>query len=200
MVLMRSCALLLIVSLLALAPAGTAWAGPGGHGNLTVFNGQVTALSGPIANPTAFTLQDRIRSVDLRIVPETMFKARSAEAEVEGFVVSDYAVVSARRVRGAWTAYRIAFDVRPMIAGTLVSGTIVKVGRTGRQLQLRLDTGQMQSVTISPRTRFRINGQPTDSPPDLSKGDLVQILMKPTDRGWVATEINLEATGSVSPG
>jgi hypothetical protein len=128
-----------------------------------------------------------------------MFRARSAEAEVENLVVGDYAVVGARKVRGSWTAYRISFDVRPMVSGTLVTGTILKVGRNGKQLQLRLDTGQMQSITISPRTRFRINGQPTDALVDLSKGDVVQILMRSTDRGWVAMEINLlPSSGSPS--
>ena len=198
MVLIRSSVLLLIVSLMTVASPGIVRAGPDRHGTVTVFSGQVTALSGPVANPTGLTLQDRIRSVDIRIAPETMFRARSAEAEVEGLVVGDYAVIGARKGKGSWIANRISFDVRPMVAGTLVTGTIVKLSSNGKQLQLRLDTGQMQPVTIGPRTKYRIDGQPTDTPPELAKGDVVQVLMRSAPRGWTAMEINL-LPSSLSP-
>src|SRR5919202_2719022 len=75
------------------------------------FAGQVTTVSGRINNPTGFTLQVRDRLVDIRIVPRTNFVARSAEAQVEDFGQYSFALVTASKSNGEWTASRVEFDV-----------------------------------------------------------------------------------------
>ena len=148
--------------------------------------------------PLAFTLQVRSRSLDMRIADHAKLTPKSAEANVEGFVDNDYATVMAKRVNHQWLAYRIDYDVQPIVASpaptvtVTVTGTIVKVSPAAKWLTMLLDTGETRLVTVTKQTRWLLDGQP-DVPPTLPvKGDIVRIVMRKTVHGWVALEINLK--------
>lgn len=160
------------------------------------FNGQVLSVDGAGHNPTGFSLQLPGRTVDLRVAPKAVFKAMSAEAEVEGFQIGDYAVVDARRVDKAWVAATIEFDVQPIRPGprqTMVSGAIQRVSVTGLRFLLKLDTGDMHWISITRKTRFKVDGQLSTLPPLLQKGQSVDVLVSQAPRGWIALEIDLKS-------
>lgn len=188
-----------------ITPASASVGGPHSGPLVARFNGRVTALTGPPDSPSGLTLQLRDRTVDVRIgsgvdcAYALNCTARSAEAEVEGLQVGDYALVSARRINRTWVAFHIDFDVQPidMRPPPIVTGTIVKVTPNGLRFQLRVVTGGvgLHWVTIGPKTIFRVDGQLTDMPPTLSKGDAVRVTIRVTDRGWAAIEVDLRTTG-----
>ena len=157
------------------------------------FNGQVIRVVGPVENPTGFRLQLPARVVDFEISPTATFTAESAEANVEGFVKGDYALVFANRVRRAWIATRILFDVDP-IGGPVqvrVTGTITRVTPNQKRFVLKLDSGELRLVTVVPKTTFLMNDQPVTAPPVLAKDDLVTVVMRRTPRGWFAVSVDL---------
>lgn len=167
---------------------------------LARFYGEVTSVVAPAGNPTGFTLTWPIRnghrSLDFHLAPNPTFRAMSAEAEVEGFQVGDWASVLARRVRRMWTAYQVQFDVQPFDQ-VKFSGTITRVAPNGKRIALRVDTtGEVKVLAINAKTKFKMDGQIITIPPVLSKGDRVQVLArKLKGGGLLALEIDLKTTG-----
>jgi hypothetical protein len=169
------------------------------HGVPARFVGQVTQLVGPPGNPTEFTLQLRYRSIDIKIASDAVFIARSAEAEVEGFQVGDYATVTARRAEHVWIAVRIQFDVQPLVTALVsVTGTVLRVSNDERRIVIRLDTGGTGTrlITIGVKTRFEIDGQPAPVAVPLVKGDIVHVQMRATNHGWYALTVDLVSTAT----
>jgi hypothetical protein len=148
-------------------------------------------------------LQDKARFIDLHFGPSVDCSTglncvpKSAEAEVAGFQVGDYALVTARRVARAWVATHIDFDTQPisMVPPKIWMGTVGRVILNGKRFVLRLDTGGTRVITINPATTFRVDGQLTATPPPLKTGDVVQVTARSTASGWVAIEIDLKTTG-----
>lgn len=164
----------------------------------TRFAGLISDVTGPAGAPTAFTLQYKDRFVAMHTPAKTTtFQAKSAEAEVEGLLPGDYAVVLARHLKKGWTAFVVTFDVRPF-AGLrnqlLLTGTILRVAPTGRQFSLRLDSGGTRAIKVLLRTKFFLDGQPIDPPPGLAKGTYVQVVLRKSDTGWFAFLINVRTT------
>jgi hypothetical protein len=162
--------------------------------SLVVFYGQVTSVVGVAGSPTGFTLLLKNRAVDFRIAPHATLKPMSAEAEVEGFQVNDYAAVGAKRINRVWVAFGIQFDVQSFRGTVIASGIVAKLTPNGKRLELQLDNGTLRWVTITLNTVFRIGGQTQASAPVLLKGETVEVRMRPTPTGWVALEINLKLT------
>jgi predicted DNA binding CopG/RHH family protein len=162
------------------------------------FNGQVTTLAqDKNSQPATFSLQLKARSVEIRVAPRaTRFFARSAEAEVEGLQVGDYAIVVAHRVRKAWVARTIYFDVRPIYAlnQITVTGAILKVDPVAKRFVLKTRNRQYRWILVTRRTKFRVDGQLVTLPPLLSKGQTVQVLMHRVGANWPAFEVNLKTT------
>lgn len=191
-----------------LVTAGVGWfgCGAGTHAQsvprvpplhpLARFVGLVTSVL-PANNPRSITLQLRARSVDFRISPAAVLVPNSAEAEVEGLQVGDYAVVQARHMNRGWTAFHIEYDVQPIVQGKVtVSGTITRITVNDRRFVLKLATGETRLVLVTANTAFRIDGVIIDTPPELSLGDMVQVTMRTTSRGWVAMDVNLKTSNS----
>ena len=160
------------------------------------FAGLVTSVSGPSASPTSFTLETKARPIDLRVAPAAVFTPKSAEAEVEGFMVGDYAVVNARRINRTWVAEQISFDVRPVKhpRDITVTGSVLRVAVNGKHFEIALDSGGSRWVAINATTQFRLDGQLVFNPPPLSKGERVTVVMRSTLSGWVAVEVNLRTS------
>jgi hypothetical protein len=198
----RALGVLVLTSLsVAVTPAATQGAVPksrpaGQLVRVVRFPGQVTALAGPTASPTEFTLQVRDRSVDIRIMPRTVFQARTAEAQVDGFAQYDFAVATTTRVNGEWRAARVLYDVVPFgpIRDFTVTARVVSVDARGRNVMLRLLSGDTHGVRITVNTKYQVDGVPAVTPPVLTKDLVVVVTVHRNDAGvWVATLINLKA-------
>lgn len=191
-------AVLLLGSSIALTPV-RAQSGPGPHGPVIQFNGQVIAVAGPPDSPTGFTLLHGALTTDFRLAPAASLQARSAEAAVAGFATGDYALVTARRVKFAWVAIRVSYDVNPIPGRAVIvvlTGTIVRVSPNGKILTIKLVNGTTHDVFIDLQTTFRVDGQLTDTPPLLSAGEVVTVRTRHAPRGWVAIDVNLRTTSS----
>jgi hypothetical protein len=159
------------------------------------FPGQITALIGPASNPSGLILQLGTDSIDIRLSAKTMISGKSAEADVEGLVRGDYAVVRAKRVNRVWFATRITFDVQPIAPLRLVSGMILHVNADGRHFTLRPDVGKgTYFMRVIRQTRFTMDMRPGDAPTMLIKGAVVQILCRKIDGLWTAYTINLRSS------
>lgn len=183
---------LMVALALNLAPAG-AQTVPIVHSYDRVhFIGQVSNVLGSSTIPDSLSLQLGTLAIDLRTIPRTTIKANSAEAQVEGLVNGDYALVTGRRVKRAWVAVRIVYDVRPFGPLRQFSGTILRVSPNNVRLLLKLDTGHNLWVRASPKAHFRMDGHLLDVPPIFTKGETIQILAL-NDYGWTAYEIDLHS-------
>lgn len=193
----RACALLLVTVCLV-AGQTTAAHAQQAPPDQQRFVGQVVRLFPSVSNPAGFTLQLRERTVDLTITAGTKFHAGSAEAEVEGFQVGDYAVVLARHVNRAWVAASIDFDVQPIavLQVQTATGTIARVSPNGKRFLMLLDAGTSRWVTVTRKTKFHMDGQLLDPPPPLVKGDDVQVAMEHSGRLWTALDITIRTTGT----
>lgn len=169
-----------------------------GAATLTRFVGQVTVVTGPAAAPTGFTFQYKDRFVDMHTSPNaTTYQARSAEAEVEGLLPGDYAVVRARHQKKGWTAVLVTFDVRPFAnlrPQMVLDGTVTRVVPNQRRFAMRLDGGGTRVVKVAAQARLLLDGQPTDPPPALVKGTVVQVVLRKLDAGWTAVLINIRTS------
>lgn len=158
------------------------------------FAGQITGVLGPDASPTGITMQlQNDRTVTVRFAPRTVLKARSAEAQVEGLTVSDFAVVQAVRVGLDWSARRVLFDVDPFgpIRFFTVTGSVSRLNRAGTQVLLTFPGGATRWIILTRATRYAVDGVPTDSPPVLERTNVLQVYVHVTPRGWVADAINI---------
>lgn len=182
------------LAVIAIAPLPAAARGIGGTRIPVVrLTGQVSAISAPNGSPTQFTLQTTAQVVTVKIAPRATFTALSAEAEVEGLSVGDYAVVRVRHVRRGWIALHIAFDVRPVHIpnrATIVA-SVVRETPNGHDLIVRLPSSTIRWVMLDARTKFRVYGPMSSSSPVFARGNLVHITMRRGPRGWIAVEIDL---------
>lgn len=173
----------------------------------TRFVGQVTSvIATSDGSVVGFTLQLKAHSIDFLVAPHPKIKARSAEAAVEGLQKNDYAMVLARRSDYMWIARVIEFDVQQFRVGTppkvppsvTVTGPIQRVFQNGKRFAMTLPNLSTRWVTITSQTRFRLDGQPVAGPEVLTKGDLVQVVMRLTSRGWVALDVNLKTASAAA--
>jgi hypothetical protein len=157
------------------------------------FVGQVTALVPASGSPTSFVLLQPNTSVSVSINPQTQLTGQSAEANVEGLVRDDYAVVNARRIDGKWVAAMITYDVDPVPPLRTVSGSVVKVSPNGRRVNVRLDAGGNRLVFIGRLARFRLDNHLVDPPPILFKGESIQFVVNKSGVSWVALEVDIRS-------
>jgi hypothetical protein len=191
-----ACALALCLSISSFGHALAAHQPLGIHGTITrSFSGRIASLVlGLDGNPSSFILQlPNLNTFDFKVVPATVSKPNSAEAEIEGLQRNDYALVRARGRLGSWTAVKVTYDVRPLDQ-VMLNGTVLKVSRNGRRFELTLtDSGKSRWVVMNLKTRFRINGQAANGMPIVVKGDLVQVLARQVKQvGFVALLVNLK--------
>lgn len=158
------------------------------------FAGEVGAVLGAPSSPDMFTLQLGYLAMDFRVGPRTTFVPRSAEAQVEGFVQGDFAVVVGHRTKQGWLAIRIFFDVQPIRPLREIIGTIMRVSPNGARFLIRLDTGGSLFARTNRQTRFRVDGRLMDGQPSLLRGEIVQALVLQRN-GWIAYEVNVRAAG-----
>jgi hypothetical protein len=165
---------------------------PIGPGKLV---GQVVALSGGAGTPTGFTLQIGVQTMDVIVQPaRTTFNARSAEADAEGLVKGDYAVVAGRHSPHLWIAKRVDYDIEPFAPLKQFSGTLSRVSPDGRHIWMRQDFGAARIFVVNRQTRFRVDARVVDLPPLLSKGESIQLVAYRTDMGWIALFVDLRST------
>lgn len=157
------------------------------------FVGQVTALLPATGSPTSFVLLQPTVSVTISINAQTQLNGKSAEANVEGLVRDDFAVVNARRMQGKWIATRITYDVDPILPLRTISGSVLKLTLDSRHVDMKLDTGGTRWITIARLTRYRLDGRVVDPPPILLKGEPIQLVVSRTFGSWIALEINVQS-------
>jgi hypothetical protein len=157
------------------------------------FVGQVTALTGPISNPTGMTLALGLDTVDIRFGLRYSPRPLSAEAEVEGLAVKDYVALQARRSRNGLVTQRVQFDVQPFGRLQLIAGSVQTVSTDSRHVKLRLaDTGNMRWVEVLKQTRYDIDGKPAPGPVPIGHDQTLQVLVLKGDFNWVAADINIK--------
>lgn len=188
-------AVLLAIALLTLVPLAAGAQGARSKPVAVVWIvGKVTALNTQNGNPTGFvlrTVDDEI--VSMRIAPRATFTARSAEAEVEGLHVGDYAIVRARNLRSGWVALHIAFDVQPIRIPNPapIIARVVRETPNNRFLVVRLSSGVTRWVMLDAGTRFRVDGIPAAVAPAFVRGELVHLILRQRPHGWTAVEVDL---------
>jgi hypothetical protein len=159
------------------------------------FAGQVSGVLGPDASPTGITLRlQGDQKVTVRFAPRTILKARSAEAQVEGLMVGDFAVVQVVRANVDWSARRVFFDVDPFgpIRFFTVTGSVVRLNRAGTQVLLALPGGTTRWIIITRNTHYSIDGVSTEAAPVLERSTVLQVDVHKVPRGWVAISVNVK--------
>lgn len=168
--------------------------------NQARFIGAVAAIQGPADSPTRITLQLGALSTELRINLKTLFSAKGAEASLEGLLPGDFAVVAARRFKGAWIARRVLFDVQPIFPLRLFTGTVVRAGVDGKRVSVRIAaTQRLLWFRISRNALYQEDGRAVLEPPGLTPGETVELLALRVVPGWMAYNINLKATAARQP-
>ena len=159
--------------------------------------GQITALHGPATSPTGFTIELGTYSFDETIAPKATITAKSAEAEVEGLAVGDYAIVHNRRVKGQWLALHIVYDVQPIAPLHALTGTALRLSPSGKLLFIKPDTGRGTIVLhILARTRFLQDGKPlplSQQPPLVTRGQQVDVVGRRVNGAWLAYDVDLKS-------
>jgi hypothetical protein len=165
--------------------------------------GQVAGILGPAAGPTGLAIQqqqgkeDTSKTVTIRLdARATILRARTAEAQVEGLTVGDFAVVQVVRSGTDLTAKRVVFDVDPFgpIRFFSVTGTLLRFNRAGTQVLLSLPGGAARWIILTSNTRYALDGIPTETVPALQHNNVLTVNVHLTDRGWVAQAVNLKST------
>lgn len=165
--------------------------------------GQIAGILGPAAGPTGLVIQQQqgkavaAKTVTIRLdAARTVLRARTAEAQVEGLAVGDFAVVLATRSNGDLTARRVEFDVDPFgpIRFFTVTGTVLRLNRAGTQILLSLPGGTTRWIILTDNTRYTLDGVPTATVPVLQHNNVVTVDIHLVERGWVAQAVNLKST------
>lgn len=160
------------------------------HGRV---EGQIVSIQGQPDNPTGLTLGLMDQTLFLRFTPRVIIKARSAEAQVEGLLKDDWAIVTVQRLRGSLVATRVEFDVQPLPPYLELTGTFVRELPTGKRIFIKLDAGGIRPLIITRQTRFRLDDSLQDSPPVLTRGQSVQALVRRAPAGLLALEIDVKS-------
>jgi hypothetical protein len=189
-----TCALLIAVSA-TVVPARAQSTTVEMHPDNGRFVGLITNYQGTPLNPISFTLQLGLGTVDLHTYAKTALLPQSAEAELEGMANGEYALVFTRKMKGQWMAFRIRYDVEPVLPLRKLSGTVLRVSPDGMHFQMKLDT-TMRNVFIRISKDARYLGvvpPATGEPPQLMKGELLDVTGL-FSGGWVAYEIDVKGT------
>jgi hypothetical protein len=164
------------------------------------YIGQVIALDGRLDNPTGVMLQLGTDSTDIKLGPRYTAQPQSAEAEVEGLAVGDYALVTAHLVRGDLVAQRVQFDVEPFGRMKLITGSVTWVSPNGKHLRLRVaDTGNTRVLQLVRSTQYEIDGKVQIAPLLLAKEQTVQVLILHDNFQLYAVDVNLKTSPGVPP-
>ncbi|HLJ68459.1 MAG TPA: hypothetical protein VKX16_13975 [Chloroflexota bacterium] len=157
--------------------------------------GEIVSLDGPPASPTGLTLQLGTLTFPVRISPRATITAKSAEAEVEGLLPGDYAVIHDHRIRGQWVAFHIAYDVVPMPPLRVLTGSVLRLTPNGRVLYLKPDTGRgVLPVHLLQQTRFLQDGKPVlQLPVVFTRGESLEIVARRTLGFWYAFDVNIKS-------
>jgi hypothetical protein len=174
--------------------AAASFVGIVGHGR---YIGQVESIDGPAANPTGIVLALGTDTEDIRLGPKYTAQPQSAEAEVEGIAVGDYAMVTAKAGKANMVAQRVQFDVHPFGRLKALSGTITWTSPNDRRFRLRAtDTGVIRTLDVVHATRFEMDGKPLAAPISIGKDQTVQVLMVKGPIDSFAAEINIRTLTS----
>jgi len=160
------------------------------HGRL---EGQIVSVQGQPDNPTGLTLGVMDQTLVLRFTPRVIIKARSAEAQVEGLLKDDWAIVTVQRVHGSLVATRVEFDVQPLPPYLELTGTFMRELPNGKRIFIKLDAGGIRPLNVTRQTRFRLDDSLQDSPPILTRGQSVQALVRRTSGGLLALQIDVRS-------
>jgi len=160
------------------------------HGRL---EGQIVSVQGQPDNPTGLTLALMDQTLVLRFTPRVLIKARSAEAQVEGLLKDDWAIVTVQRVRGSLVATRVEFDVQPLPPYLELTGAFMRELPNGKRIFIKLDAGGIRSLIVTRQTRFRLDDSLQDSSPILTRGQSVQALVRRMPAGLLALEIDVRS-------
>lgn len=188
-----------VCALSAAPPALAEHSPPSNVSTAQRFDGQIISLLGPAASPTGIVLQlSATRTLTVRLTPRTIVKARSAEAQVEGLLVGDFAVVFATKPVADWNARRVTFDVDPFgpIRYFTITGTVVRLNRAGTRVQLTITGGTKRWIILTPFTHYAIDGIPSDTGLTPVRSNVLQVDVHSVPRGWVALLVNLKTTRS----
>jgi hypothetical protein len=166
--------------------------------------GEVAAIYGPAAGPTGLAIQqqqgktDTTKTVTIRLDTRTILRARTAEAQVEGLTVGEFAVVQVNRTGTDVSARRIVFDVDPFgpIRFFSVTGTVLRLNRAGTQVLLGLPGRATRWIILTVNTRYSLDGLVTGYVPTLQRNNVVTVDVNLTERGWIAQSVNLRSTRS----
>lgn len=194
------CAGLLLFTGLGLAPAAAlARVDKPFMGKVTAktfsFRGKVIGVDGAPANPFDFAILTKPGHViEFRVVASTRFHALSAEAEVQGFLSGDYALVTATRMNKDWVAINVSYDVAPPPPLRTVTGVVARVSPDNSRFEVHLDNGVNRWFPIAPSVRIKVNGIP-GGPAGIVKGAAVAVTLEKLDRDWVVVEIDVLPPG-----
>lgn len=160
------------------------------HGRL---EGQIVSIQGQPDNPTGLTLELMDQTLFLRFTPRVIIKARSAEAQVEGLLKNDWAIVTVQRVHSSLVATRVEFDVQPLPPYLMLSGTFLRESPNGKRIFIRLDAGGIRPLIVTRQTKFRLDDSLQDSAPILTRGQSVEALVRRSPSGLLALEVDVRS-------
>jgi hypothetical protein len=127
------------------------------------------------------------------VTSKTQFVPRSADADIQGFGVGDYAYVIAR----SGVAHEVEYDTSPFKPGPLehVDGQVTKVSTKGFFI-LQDSSGTDHKIWPTPQTSWYINGQPQSSPFTVQVGQTLDVFAQKEHEKWLAVSIDEQVSGS----
>jgi hypothetical protein len=164
------------------------------------YIGEIVALDGRANNPTGVVLQFGTDTTDIALGPTYTAQPQSAEAEVEGLAVDDYAVITVHsNYRGDLIAQRVQFDVEPFGRLRLMTGVVTWMSPNDKRVRLRLpDTGAVRTLTLIHSTKYEVDGKQV-SPLILGRDQTVQVLVLRLNFSLIAVDVNLKTTTTLPP-
>jgi hypothetical protein len=164
------------------------------------YIGEIVALVGPTNNPTGVMLQFGTDTTDITLGPKYTAQPQSAEAEVEGLAVDDYAVITVHpNYRGDLIAQRVQFDVEPFGRLRLMTGLVTWVSPNDKRMRLRLpDTGAIRTITLIRSTKYEVDGKQV-APLILGRDQTVQVLVLHLNFSLLAVDVNLKTSTTLPP-
>jgi hypothetical protein len=173
--------------------------------HLVRIYGQVVAITKDQTMPAgveSFVLQlPKGRDVMVEVEPKTVFAPRTANAEVAGFTLKDYAYVVGQIVRHMVIAFKVDFDTAPFnpFLQRIFTGQFLRYEPDNDNvLIISLGTGRVLRVYTNTQTGWSVNGQAVEVPPMLSPGDHLKIYAERHGLRWVAISIDVQtANGRV---
>jgi hypothetical protein len=159
--------------------------------------GSVASIQGSPSSPSGLILQLGLQTAIVKVVPQTVIVARSTEADVEGLLTGEYALVTAQfqRKTHAYVARRVTYDVQAFFPLKSSTGTIMRQTPDGKRFLVRLPTSHTAWYRTSLKlTRYEEDGRVIDAQPQMVRGEGVVILSFHTGNGWIAVDVSLTTT------